>query len=88
MATEREPEVSGADVASLLAPHVQEDDNVSIIAEKAHCSTRTIWRRLEGDTEWLSLKDADDLLTAVGESINSCHLKLPDGTIEEPWFGE
>ena len=85
---DREPEVSGADVAALLRRHVQEDDDAAVIAEKARCSTRTIWRRLEADTAWLSLKDADDILTAVGETINDCHLRLADGTIEEPWCGE
>lgn len=85
---EREPEVSGEDVAGLLRKHVREDDDAAVIAEKAKCSTRTIWRRLEADTEWLSLKDADDILTAVGETINDCHLRLADGTIEGPWFGE
>lgn len=85
---EHEPRVSGADVAELLKPHVREDDDAEIIALNAGCSTRTVWRRLEGDTAWLTLKDADDILTATGETVNSCHLKLPDGTIEEPWFGE
>jgi len=83
-----EPEVSGADVARLLKPHIREDQDADVIALNAGCSTRTVWRRLEGDTEWLPLKDADDILTAIGETINDCHLKLADGSIEEPWFGE
>jgi len=83
-----EPKVSGADVAALLARRVLEDDDVVVVALKAGCSTRTIWRRLDGDTEWLDLQDADELLTAIGGSINSCRLLMPDGTIEEPWFGE
>lgn len=83
-----EPTVSGADVAALLKRHVREDNDAEDIALNAGCSTRTIWRRLKGETEWLDLKEADDLLTAVGETINSCHLKMPSGEIEEPWFGE
>lgn len=75
-------------MAGLLRRHITEDDDAAVIAEKAGCSTRTIWRRLEADTEWLDLKDADDLLTACGETINDCHLLLPNGEIEEPWCGE
>lgn len=80
--------MNGADVARLLERHVREDQDAEVLALKAGCSTRTVWRRLEGDTDWLSLKDADDILTAAGETINDCHLRMPDGTIEEPWCGE
>lgn len=83
-----EPTVSGADVAALLKRHVREDTDAEVIALNAGCSARTIWRRLSVEIEWLDLKEADDLLTAVGETINSCHLRMPDGAIEEPWFGE
>lgn len=82
-----EPQVSGPDVAKLLARHVREDQDAEVIALNAGCSTRTVWRRLEGETAWLTLKEADDILTAVGETINSCHLRLADGGIEEPWLG-
>lgn len=83
-----EPKVSGADVARLLKLHVREDQDAEVVALKASCSPRTVWRRLEADTDWLDLKDADDILTAVGETINDCHLKMPDGQVEEPWCGE
>lgn len=84
---EREPTVSGPDVARLLAPKISEDDDAALIAEAAGCSTRTIWRILGEEMDWLTLDRADKLLTAIGCSVNECHLRLPDGTIEEPWYG-
>lgn len=82
-----EPQVSCADVARLLAPHAAAETDTEMLAAAAGCSMRTLWRLLSGDHfEWISLDRADRLLTAVGESIHSCHLKLPDGTIEEPWY--
>ena len=89
MSNADEPLVRCADVARLVAPYVTADnEDTERLAEAAGCSMRTFWRLLSGaHFEWIALDRADRLLTAVGESVNSCHLKLPDGTIEEPWYG-
>jgi hypothetical protein len=46
-----------------------------------------VWRVLSVARPYTSLKRADDMLTAVGETINDCRLLMPDGTVEEPWDG-
>lgn len=83
-----EPKVFCADVAELLAPHVAEDEAKEILAARLGLSKRTLWRVLSVSREHISLGRADELLTAVGETINDCRLLLPDGSIEEPWNGE
>ena len=82
-----EPRVFTADVAELLAPHVSEDESKEMLAERVGISKRTLWRVLSVSKPHLELKRADDLLTAVGETINDCRLLMPDGSIEEPWDG-
>lgn len=83
-----EPRVFTEDVAELLAPHLTEDEDKALLAERIGVSKRTVWRVLSCSLEYTSLKRADDMLTAVGETINDCRLLLPDGTIEEPWDGQ
>lgn len=83
-----EPRVSCADVAELLAPHVTDNNAKELLAAEVGVTTRTIRRILDVSTKWMSLKRADDLLTAVNETINDCRLLLPDGTVEEPWDGQ
>lgn len=82
-----EPRVFCADVAELLAPHVTEDEAKELLADKVGVSKRTLWRVLSVSHEYVALGRADELLTAVGETINDCRLLLPDGTVEEPWDG-
>ena len=82
-----EPKVFTEDVAELLAPHLTEDEDKARLADRVGVSKRTVWRVLSVARPYTSLKRADDMLTAVGETINDCRLLMPDGTVEEPWDG-
>lgn len=88
--TEREiePKVLTEDVALLLRRIVRPDDDdagesVAMIAEKAHTSTRTVYRVLAPDpTPTLSLDLADRLCLAADAHLAACRLVWPDGRIE------
>jgi hypothetical protein len=74
-----EPRVATADVKRLLERHItpQDEDggeSVQLIAEKAHTSTRTVYRVLSAASPTLSLDLADRLLTAVHEHLNDCEI--------------
>lgn len=91
--TEREvePKVLTSDVALLLRRIVRPDDDdagesVALIAEKAHTSTRTVYRVLAPNpAPTLSLDLADRLCLAADAHLASCRLVWPDGRIV-PYF--
>lgn len=81
-----EPRVLTEDVQAVLRLAVKPGDDedgesVSMIAEKADTSTRTVYRVLSGSSETISLSLADRLCLAAGSHIMACRLKWPDGTI-------
>jgi len=81
-----EPRVLTCDVAAVLQPVVRPDDDdsgssVSLIAEKAETSTRTVYRVLSLHTDTINLDLADRLCLAAGDHLASCRLKHSDGTI-------
>lgn len=83
MAREIEPKVVAADVARVLRRVILPDDDdagesVSLIAERAGTSTRTVYRVLRADGPPLSLSTADRLLVAAGGHISECELVWPD----------
>lgn len=85
-----EPRVLTCDVAAVLQPVVRPDDDdsgssVSLIAEKAETSTRTVYRVLSNHTETISLDLGDRLCLAAGNHLASCRLKYSDGSIQ-PYF--
>lgn len=82
--TPLEPKVVTDDVARLLERHLadaDEDvgDSVQLIAERAHTSTRTVYRVLSRQADTLSLDLADRLLVAVGEMLADCRV-IENGT--------
>jgi len=87
-----EPRVLTADVQKLLNEVVRPDDDdngksVSLIAERARVSTRTIYRILnpakprKGEPATISLDLADRACLAAGKHLADCRLYWPDGTI-------
>jgi hypothetical protein len=85
-----EPRVLTADVAAILQPIVRPDDedlgsSVSLIADKASTSTRTVYRVLSRHTETINLDLADRLCLAAGSHLAACRLRHSDGTIR-PYF--
>lgn len=83
---EIEPRVLTADVAALLTLMVRPDDedsgaSVSLVAEKADTSTRTVYRVLSKSTETINLDLADRLCLAAGGHLATCHLVWPDGEV-------
>jgi hypothetical protein len=85
-----EPRVLTCDVANVLAPVVRPDDedsgsSVSLIAEKAQTSTRTVYRVLSNHTETINLDLADRLCLAAGSHLAACRLKHSDGAVR-PYF--
>lgn len=81
-----EPRVLTADVAAILEPVVRPDDDdqgssVSLIAEKADTSTRTVYRVLSRHTETINLDLADRLCLAAGSHLAACRLRHSDGRI-------
>ncbi len=83
---EVEPEVLNDDVARVLERSVADEDDsetVATIAEKAGCSTRTVYRVLGRKTyDVLSLDLADRLLVAAGGHLTDCRVRWPDGRVE------
>lgn len=82
-----EPKVLTEDVRAILRQVIRpgEDDDgggVSMIAEKAHTSTRTVYRVLsEKHSEAISLDLADRLCLAAGSHVALCRLKWPDDSV-------
>ncbi len=79
-----EPKVLTADVRRLLQRVVRPGDgsgaSVSLVAERAGVSTRTVYRVLQGTTETVSLDLADRLCLAAGAHLMSCRMRWSDGT--------
>lgn len=76
---EQEPRVLTADVAVLLKRVVRPDDedlgsSVSLVAEKANTSTRTVYRVLSISTLTISLDLADRLCLAAGSHLAACRI--------------
>lgn len=83
-----EPRVLTADVQAILHEVIRpgDDDNgasVTLIAEKARISPRTVYRVLTPDKPegTLSLDLADRLCLAADAHLNQCSLRWPDGSI-------
>lgn len=87
-----EPKVLVADVQALLRRAIGNEDDpgesVSLIAEKASTSTRTVYRVLSRDLKdpddpdpAISLDLADRLVLAADAHLALCRLKWPDGRI-------
>lgn len=81
-----EPRVVTADVQVLLRRVIRPGDDdagesVSLIAEKARISTRTVYRVLQGSTESISLDLADRLCLAAEAHVSVCRLRWPDGSV-------
>lgn len=79
-----EPRVKSADVQQILKRVVNRGDgdsgrSVSLIAERAGVSTRTVYRVLQGDKPTISLNLADALVLAAGSHLAHCTLVWPDG---------
>lgn len=85
-----EPRVMTADVTAILRRVIRPGDDdggesVSLIAEKAHISTRTVYRVLQGTTQTISLDLADRLCLAAESHLAHCRLVWPSGAIT-PYF--
>lgn len=83
---EQEPRVITQDVANILKRLVRPDDDgagssVSLVAEEADTSTRTVYRVLSESTETISLDLADRLCLAAHSHLATCRVKLPNGSI-------
>lgn len=84
---EVEPRVLTEDVRDAIQPTLKgsiEDsgESVAMLAERAGCSTRTVYRVLGLRSESLSLDLGDRLLVAAGKHLSECRLVWPDGRIE------
>lgn len=83
-----EPRVLTADVQAILRRVVRPGDDdgghsVSLIAERANVSTRTVYRVLQGDKPSLGLNLADALVLAAGSHLASCRLVWNAGETDE-----
>lgn len=81
-----EPRVVTEDVALILTAFVKPDDedsgaSVSLVAEKADTSTRTVYRVLSQSTDTINLDLADRLCLSCGQHLAACRLKWPDGAV-------
>lgn len=81
-----EPRVLTEDVQAILRARVRPGDDdsgesVTVIAERADVSPRTVYRVLGGDKETLSLDLADKLCMAAEAHIRQCRLVWPDGRV-------
>lgn len=81
-----EPRVITQDVSNILKRIVRPDDedsgsSVSLIAEKANTSTRTVYRVISESTPTINLDLADRLCLAANSHLSSCRLSWPDGSI-------
>lgn len=90
---EQEPRVITRDVAVVLKRVVRPDDDdlgssVSLVAEKASTSTRTVYRILSESTDTISLDLADRLCLAADAHLAACRLKFSDGSVRLYFDGE
>lgn len=83
-----EPRVLTADVQQILRRIIRPGDDdggrsVSLIAERAGVSTRTVYRVLnpEEGKDSIGLDLADRLVLAAGAHLAHCRLKWPDGRV-------
>lgn len=86
-----EPRVVTADVQEILRKVIRPNDEegngaaVSLVAERARVSTRTVYRVLNpGEAKvTISLDLADRLCIAAGSHVSLCHLAWPDGALTD-----
>src|SRR5688572_33448493 len=87
-----EPRVLTEDVRAILRrvvrPGSDDGEAVTPIAEKAHVSTRTVYRVLAepedlGETATISLDLAGRLCLAAEAHLSACRLAWPDGTVSD-----
>lgn len=84
-----EPRVLTQDVQAILRsvirPGVDDGESVTLIADKAHVSTRTVYRVLNPDESkhTISLEIADKLCVAADSHIRFCRLVWPDGSMTD-----
>jgi hypothetical protein len=87
-----EPRVLTEDVQAILRGIIRPGDDdsgesVSLIAERADVSTRTVYRVLnpaprdDGQPPTISLDLADRLCLAADQHLKSCRLWWPDGSV-------
>lgn len=80
-----EPRVVTEDVQEILTRVILPGEDggertVSLIAEKAGISTRTVYRVLQRTTDTISLDLADRLCLAADSHLLNCRLRWPNGT--------
>lgn len=83
-----EPRVVTSDVRSILRRVIRPGDedggaSVSLVAERAKVSTRTVYRVLQGTTETISLDLGDRLCLACEAHLLQCRLRWPDGSVSD-----
>jgi hypothetical protein len=81
-----EPRVVTADVQAILRRVIRPGSDeggrsVSLVADRARVSTRTVYRVLQGDKPDIGLDLADRLCLAAGSHLAHVRLVWPDGTI-------
>lgn len=86
--SEVEPRVLTEDVQRVLKQMVRtgeesEGESVTVVAEKAGTSTRTVYRVLARTTESISLDLADRLCLAASSHLRECRLLWPEGLITD-----
>lgn len=83
---EIEPRVLTEDVQRVLRRIIGTDEDgesVTIVAEKAGTSTRTVYRVLARTTESIQLDLADRLCIAASAHLRECRLLWPGGLVTE-----
>lgn len=84
-----EPRVLTEDVQAILRRVIRPSDDsgesVTLIAAKAHVSTRTVYRVLNPDEskQTISLELADNLCRAADSHLRFCRLVWPDGEVTD-----
>lgn len=85
-----EPRVLTKDVAGILRALVKPADDeeivgisVSLIAEKANTSTRTVYRVISESTPTINLDLADRLCLAANSHLACCRLCWPNGSVTD-----
>lgn len=88
-----EPKVVTTDVQRILKAYVKPEnddagESVTLVAENAGVSTRTVYRVLNpkadektGEIPPIALSLADRLCLAANGHVSNCRLQYPDGTI-------
>lgn len=83
-----EPRVLTQDVQTILRRVIRPGDDdagesVTLIAQKAKISTRTVYRVLGADKPTIALDLADRLCLAAEAHLASCRLVWPDGSVTD-----